>query len=99
MSKVSKAKAQQVANSVKEAFKPWVTDEYGPTLVKDWNGEGWAVVWEDGAPFEWALLYGTLAAGYPVVEEEFGFTLKPVPKVKGVYTEPYYSYVLCVYPE
>jgi hypothetical protein len=99
MSKVSKAKAEQVLKSVRKAFAPYVTDQYGPTLVEDWDGEGWAVVWEDGAPYEWALLYGGLAAGYEVTEEEFGFKFKPVKKVTGVYTEPYYSYVLSIYPE
>ena len=99
MSKVSKAKAQQVVNSVKKAFKPWVEAGYGPILFNKYDGENWAIVWEDGAPFCWALWYGTLAAGYPVVEEEFGFTLKPVPKVTGVFTEPWNAYVLGVYPE
>ena len=93
---VTKAKAEQVLKSVEAAFPG---HEYGPVLLADYSREGvWAVAWEDG-PYEWAYHYGTLTAGYTAKEEEFGGTWQPVEPVKGVWTEPYYSFVLCIYPE
>ena len=94
---ITKAKAEQVLKSVAKAFPGY--SEYGPTLVKDWAETGtWAIVWEEG-PYEWCYKYATLTAGYPAKEEEFGGTWKPVKPVKGVWTEPYFSFVLCLYPE
>lgn len=94
---ISKAKAEQVLKSVAKAFNADETS--GPTLVLDWNEPGLhAICWEEG-PYEWAYHYSTLAAGYPAKDEEFGFTWQPIKPVKGVYCEPYYSFVLCLYPE
>lgn len=94
--KISKAKAEQVFRSVAKAFG--ATEDWKPTLVEDWNEPGWAVCWEDG-PYEWCYQYQTLTAGYAAADEEFGFKRKPVKPVKGVHTEPYFSFVLCLYPD
>lgn len=80
-----------------------------PKLAEDWNDrEGWAIVWEEG-PDDWAY---TVTSGGPSEEErtlvaqaaaEFGADLKPAetPPVrfpKTVYAEPYFSFVLALYP-
>lgn len=93
---ITTAKAEQVLKSVTKAFGPW---ESTPTLVLDWEAEGvHAICWEEG-PYEWAVQYCNLAAGYDAKDEEFGFTWKAIEPVKGVFVEPYYSFVLCIYPE
>jgi hypothetical protein len=67
-----------------------------PVLVQDYGSwsttTDWAIVWEEG-PFEWVHY---LDGG---IEEEFGFTLKPVPMPKGVFAEPIESFSLGLYPE
>jgi len=97
--KVTKAKAEAVARSVAKAFPDAVTETSRPVAVEGWTESGgWAVVWEEG-PYEWCYQYNNLAAGYATKDEEFGFTRKPVKPVKGVYLEPYHSFVMAVYPE
>lgn len=84
-----------------------------PTLVEDYSREGvWAICWEEG-PDEWAYratMGGTseeervLAAQAAV---EFGVDPsttapkadEPVTFPKGVYAEPYMSFVLALYPD
>lgn len=89
-----------------EDFGPTVTSE--PVLVEDYDGEGWAIVWEEG-PDEWAFRAttgGTSEEERVLVAEanrEFGGNLavpedQPVTLPKGVYAEPYYSFVLSLYP-
>lgn len=78
---------------------PLVTIEAGPgdkpTLVEDWDGNGnWAVVWEGNAPYDWAI--GGIE--YDYTDPEFGFKVKGQPLPKGVFCEPYYSFVLVIYP-
>jgi len=66
-----------------------------PTLVEDWDGNGnWAVVWEGGSPLDWAI--GGIE--YDYYDPEFGFHVKGVELPKGVHCEPYYSFVLVIYP-
>jgi len=95
--KITEAKAKQVLKSVATAFGADETS--APSLIADYDKPGqWAVAWEDG-PYEWAYHYNTLTDGYTAKDEEFGFTWKPVKPVKGVWTEPIYSFVLGLYPE
>lgn len=100
ITKVTKAKAEQVLKSVRNAF-PMYDHAWnaGPVLVKDYTEQGtWAVCWEEG-PYEWAFHYIAMAAGFEAIDEEFATRHKPIKPVKGVWLEPYYSFVLCVYPE
>ena len=84
-----------------------------PTLIEDWDGPGWAISWECG-PSEWALLVnggGTSEESRELVAaaaKEFGADpaqalasmkqIEPVTWPKGVFGEPYYSFLLCLYP-
>lgn len=88
--------------------KPEALYPTGPVLVEDWNGEGWAISWEEG-PDEWAMLHsggGTSESDrvmFAAASEEFGADMKPptYPKVewpKGVYVEAYYSFVVTLHP-
>ena len=96
MKNVTRAKAEAVLRSVAKAFPD--CSESSPELVKDWAGNaGWAIVWEDG-PYEWVFQYSEMSAGYAATDAEFGFSRKPVKPIKGVYTEPFYSFVMMVYP-
>jgi hypothetical protein len=97
--KVTKAKAEAVLRSVEKAFLNAVTEQSRPTLIENWGDSGtWAVAWEDG-PYEWCYQYNEMAAGYATKDPEFGFSRQPIKPIKGVYLEPYYSFVMCVYPE
>jgi hypothetical protein len=88
---------------VPESDRPHIVESFGDT------GQT-AIVWESGAPYEWA--YSPLADVY--VDEEVATVLRDefkaadparlassdgVEDIKGVATEPYYSYVLLLYPE
>ncbi len=96
---ITKAKAEQVLRSVEQAFAYAVTDRCKPMLVADYTEPGtWAVCWEDG-PYEWALHYGQMAAGFEAIDAEFGIRHKPIKPVKGVWLEPYYSFVACIYED
>lgn len=85
-----------------------------PTLVEDWNGPGWAIVWEEG-PDEWAYRATTggsseeervlVAAAAKengidpqVAVDRYVKDDEPITWPKGVYAEPHYSFVLSLYP-
>lgn len=90
-------------------FGPTVTSE--PVLIEDYDGEGWVISWEEG-PDDWA--FRATSGGTSEEErtlagqaaEEFGVSYEqvapkddePVKFPKGVYAEPYYSFVLGLYP-
>lgn len=86
-----------------------------PTLVENWQGwaggtTDFAILWEDG-PDDWA--YRATSGGYS--EEEFALSVaaakefgveagkpkqeEPVTWPKGIWAEPYCSFILCLYPE
>lgn len=97
--RVKKADAEKVLAAVKRQFKPWIdAGMAGPRLVKDysWSDIGnpapYAIVWEDGSPYEWCFLFP-----YGGVEEEFGFNVKAVEIPKSVFTEPIFSFILGIY--
>lgn len=82
----------------------------GPVLVMGWCDSGDpAIVWEEG-PFEWALLVNAGGASdedralAAAAAKEFGVPYKaPAGRAaavmpKGVFAEPYYSFVLALYP-
>lgn len=118
--KISRKQAEAALAAVKHQFRTYTEplvingEDYGPTitsepvLIEDWNGEGWAISWEEG-PDDWAFRAtsgGTSEEERALVAEanrEFGSNLEvsedqPVAFPKGVYAEPYYSFVLCLYP-
>jgi hypothetical protein len=78
-----------------------------PQLMMTWQGREDsepcpAIVWESG-PFEWA--YGALGESWDyelaAAREEFpglNPVVRGVSEPKGVHCEPYFSYVLCIYP-
>lgn len=84
-----------------------------PTLVEDWNG-GWAICWEDGpddwayratmggSSEEERVLVASAARENGVdpqtAVDRYVKDDEPVTWPKGVYAEPYYSFVLCLYP-
>ncbi|GAC1533618.1 MAG: hypothetical protein NVS3B1_28010 [Marmoricola sp.] len=84
-----------------------------PKLSMDWGGEV-AILWEEG-PDEWAMRAtggGTSETERIMIAnaaKEFGYDPQaavdrmkvdePITWPKGVYAEPYYSFVLCLYPE
>lgn len=94
---VTKTQAKKVMGQVKAQFASWIDNQhptYGPVLVEDYDGRGNpAVVWEDGAPYEWSLL-----AFHGGIEEEFGFRVPEVAPVDGVFAEPVNGHVLGLYP-
>lgn len=110
MNKVSEAKAELVRKRINASFNPVFEGErfYSePTLRMDWEGHHVAILWEDG-PSDWAFNLD----GSPSEEDrvlvaqanvEFGGNMKasnrkPVVLPKGVEAEPFYSFVLVLYP-
>lgn len=81
-----------------------------PVLVEDWaDVVGWQIVWEEG-PEDWAyraFVGGTNEEIYQLmidegVESGKAATLSRDPvtaKPEGIFTEPYNSFVLSLYPE
>lgn len=86
-----------------------------PTLVEDWDGPGWAICWEEGpdewayrattggTSEEERVLVAAAAKENGMdpqaAVDRFVKPTEPVKWPKGVYAEPYYSFVLCLYPE
>lgn len=81
-----------------------------PTLSNNWGSDGhWYILWEEG-PDEWA--HRAACGGFSEEEydlqaaasKEFGVAVlppkqeAPVKFPEGVYGEPYYSFVLGLYP-
>lgn len=88
-----------------------VPDSEQPQLVEDYQGTGrWAIVWESGSPYEWALTPIEDAhedAELRQLARDAGahgpgaYTVQP-PKGRmpeGVYAEADYSFVLVLYKE
>jgi hypothetical protein len=99
--RVTKTDAQRVLKAVETTFKPWIeAGMHGPQLVENYEwSDGmqvhptpWAIVWEDGSPYEWA--YNFPHGG---VDEEFGFKIKAAELPKSVHTEPIFSFVLGIF--
>lgn len=101
-------KGIDLADKHAEAHKPEAMYPE-PVLVEDWTDSGhWAIAWEEG-PSDWAF---RVSEGGPSEEdyviaaqtsEEFGVKVTPTgpPAAKmpaDVYAEPYYSFVLALYP-
>ena len=90
---------------VMKRFKSWLDDagQPEPVAIENWDGRGhWAIVWEDGAPYEWAY-YGTSGSfEYAEREPEFGFRLPIVEipdSLSHIFSEPYNNCVVMLYLE
>ena len=90
---ITKAKATAVRNAIARQFAPWVQDGNGPVLDMDKHGKA-SIIWEVGAPDGWVFL--AFDGG---IEEEYGFQVKSVKRITGVYCEPVNSCVLGLYPD
>ena len=93
--KATKRQGERVLAAVRKMFKGWIqSGDTGPNLVMDWDWLGYgpqvSIVWEEG-PYDWAMLFP-----HGGVEEEFGFTLKPVTLPKGIWTEAITSFAIAI---
>lgn len=115
MARVTKRQAEAALNAVRRQFRSYLEpfDGYGPmcpepTLNMDWDGHV-AILWEDG-PSEWA--HRATVGGsseedrclLAAANVEFGTSVavredEPITWPKGVEAEPYYSFVLVLFPE
>lgn len=100
--------AQQCLQLVEQKFSSYIEGGYGPKLIPDYEtfsgNSCWAIVWEDGSPYEWAYL----ATGGGVDEEMAGLmdqegagppdAHEPISWPAGVYAEPIMSMILGLYP-
>jgi hypothetical protein len=84
-----------------------------PKLIEDWNGPGWVISWEEG-PDDWAFRATTGGTSeeerilVASAAQEFGHDPQaavarmkadePITWPRGVEAEPYYSFVLSLYP-
>jgi hypothetical protein len=104
---ISQKLAEQALEAVKKQFSVYVSPGYEPKLVqnweKPWNGEtiDWVIVWEDGAPFEWAV--NARDGGY---DEELSSLMEKRVETpaatewpEGVCSEAATYYVLALYPQ
>lgn len=89
--RVTKSMAVRTLKAIEVAFASWVQEGYGPKLLENWDGIDFAIVWEEGAPYDWAFLIG---GG---IEEEFGFQVPAAKLPKTVWTEPVNSCVVGIY--
>lgn len=99
--RVTKREAERTLAAVRRAFKAYVSDGYGPKLVKDWNwgftvahDYDWAIVWEEGSPYNWTYLFPDGG-----IDEEFGGRHPAVDLPDGVWTEAITGWALAIYPD
>jgi hypothetical protein len=93
--RATRRQGERVLAAVRKMFKGWIqSGDTGPNLIMDWDWLGYgpqvSIVWEEG-PYDWAMLFP-----HGGVEEEFGFTLKPVTLPKGIWTEPITSFAIAI---
>jgi hypothetical protein len=99
--KITRKQAEAVLQSVEAQFARYIEPGYGPKLMdEDWDEGFWAIVWEEGAPYEW-----TLAAEVGGTDEELSVLRGErvdIPAAaswpKGVFAEPVNNCVLGLYP-
>lgn len=89
MKNITRKQAQAVLSALRENYADYLfPGEDGPQLVEKWEAPSgrivrWVVLWEEG-PDEW------------VFQIEDKDTMSSWPE--GVWSEPYNSYVLALYP-
>lgn len=87
--------------AVRETFEAYLDAGYcEPTLMQDFDGREWTIVWEEG-PYQWPFLAtgGGVDEEMAALGEEFGYTPKPVEAitVPGAFIEPVNHYSIGVY--
>lgn len=89
---MNKTLAEKVLKAVEKKYAVWIqltkddgttAPDYFPQLVENYGGKPgqYAIVWECGAPDEWALRWGSAKREDP----------------SGTFCEPIYSFVLGIY--
>lgn len=96
MKRPNKATCERVARNIHKAF-PAYKDAPPPVVRMDWDPSGAPMVFWEAGPFEWAMAYANMTAGFESVDQEFGGRHKPVKPVTGVEVEPYFSFAVSVY--
>ena len=91
-----KSKADSIAKKIAKTYGYDGSEIY--VRPNSWGTTGYEIVWESG-PYEWAITFSEIIAGYEAIDQEFGFKMKPVKAPAGVFCEPGYSFTLCVYAE
>lgn len=105
--RVTKKQAEAAVAAIREQFKSYLgNDETGPVIVWNWETpygriQECVVMWDDCAPYEWAM--NAHQGGYDEelssLAERAVYTPEAKNWPKGVWCEPYSSYVLCLYRE
>jgi hypothetical protein len=95
MRSVTAHQASDYCKALVTKFHDWCEEMDSVPVVRfDWNDDGhWAILWEEG-PFEWAC-----SPLDEVYQGEYDYVAMGVPAIKGVFAEPYYSFVMMLYPE
>lgn len=89
-----KSKADSIAKKIAKTYGDTGDEIY--VRENSFADGGYEIVWESG-PYEWAITYAQMLAGYEAIDQEFGFRRKPVKAPAGVFCEPGYSFSLLVY--
>lgn len=82
---ITKANAQKVFNAIRKQYREYIKAGWvEPILSNEWgDGRHWYILWEDG-PEEWC---------FHLNEDVYA-----VADANGVLCEPWYSFVLGLYP-
>jgi hypothetical protein len=85
---VTREQAEAVLALVEQTFAAWLSPHWSsgfvrPTLVENYEGAPYAIVWEEDSPYWWAVTFLNVQA------QEL------VPGVKG---EALKSFILAIYP-
>jgi len=101
---ITKTQAELVLAAVTRKFSPYVEPGFGPTLLSDFDGRPWTIVWEEG-PYEWPFAQldaKTVDEELTAEAAEYGAGLIFSPAVTlppGVWVEPVNHYSIAVYPK
>jgi hypothetical protein len=100
---ISRELAEQALKAVKGQYKVYIEadgEDYAPKLVEAWDGQHWAICWDDG-PFEWTLSspQGGIDKDLSAMADALVETPAAEDFPQGVFAEPYCGTVLCLYPD
>ncbi len=91
-----KSKADSIAKKIAKTYAYEGDEIY--VRKNSFDATGYEIVWESG-PYEWAITYAQMIAGYEAIDQEYGFRRGPVKAPAGVFCEPGYSFSLLVYKD
>lgn len=103
---VTSKRAQAALDAVREQFKSYIGEDEGPKLVKGYEScygskAPYAIVWEDYAPYDWAIRAGENGGLDEEMSSLMGERVETAPAKKWpatVWSEPVNGYVLALYP-